>query len=64
VARARARRKLSLNEVARAAHISPSVLLRMERGERANVRLTTAIGLCEALGLSLDALFGLRARQR
>jgi transcriptional regulator with XRE-family HTH domain len=54
----RERRKLSLNELARRSGIAPSVLSRVETGERDDLRLSTAVRLCRALEISLDQLAG------
>jgi transcriptional regulator with XRE-family HTH domain len=51
---ARERLGLTLNEAARRANVDKGLLYRIETGERTDVRLSTAVALCKALGLSLD----------
>jgi transcriptional regulator with XRE-family HTH domain len=52
---------MSIADVAREADISPSMLSRIESGEREDLRLSTAARLCEVLQLSLDELAGVKA---
>lgn len=49
---------VSRNALARAAHIDPSILTRLEQGDRDNVRLQTLCKIAEALEVSLDDLAG------
>ena len=59
---ARRRLNLTLNTAAKLAGVDRSVLSKIETGERADVRLSTAVSLCRALGLSLDDVTGLNRR--
>jgi transcriptional regulator with XRE-family HTH domain len=64
IRRAREKRWLGLNEAAHRARISPSLLSRLENGERENMQFTTAISLCKTLNVTLDYLAGISLRTR
>lgn len=67
IARLRKEAKLSRSALARAARVDPSILVRLESGDRAEVRLETLCRLADSLGVTLDDLAtaaGLRPKRR
>lgn len=52
---------LSVRDFAVKAGLAPSMLSRIENGGRKDLRLSTAVRLCRAAGLSLDYVTGLSA---
>lgn len=62
LAEARSRKGLSLQALARAAKVDPSLISRLERGKVLDVRVSVAARLCGALGLRLDDLVDLRRK--
>lgn len=59
IRRARKKHGLGFIETAQRAGIDKSLLSKLERGERNDMRLSTAIKLSKALCISLDDLAGL-----
>jgi len=59
IAELRAKRKLSLQEVADRAGISKAHVWDIEQGRQRNPTIATAVNIASALGVSLDYLTGL-----
>ena len=55
---ARERRGWNLQQLSDAANVDKSILSRIEAGEREDVRLSTAVSICRALGIRLDDFAG------
>lgn len=62
LAEARSRKGLSIQSLARAAKVDPSLISRLETGKVLDVRVSVAARLCGALGLRLDDLVDGRRR--
>lgn len=56
--------RLTLNAAADLAGVDKSLLLKLETGQRMDVRLSTAVRLCKAFGLSLDEIAGLKPTRK